>query len=195
MKLLIILTVIVFPSLHIEVSEAKDLLKINPRMHQKLKKNIIIADSNVETEKNKQSLQMKVIGLHPKSCSFALPKLAMYEHYYQFLDLVKKSVYNDQTQHLYLKVDDELLPFPMVLFFKIPRISTPGHYQFQFDRGFLKGLIGKIHIRKEGNRCLMMAKADWKGPVSKIPNSVFQLFTTTLSRLAAETLFRISKTL
>lgn len=175
--------------------QESDLLEISQTMMRKLKRNIVIADSDVKTKSEKQSLHMKVIGLHPKSCDFALPKLKLYEHYYEFLDLVKKSVYNDQTQHLYLKVDDELLPFPMVLYFKIPRIASPGHYQFTFDRGFLKGLIGKIHIRREGNRCLMMARADWEGPVTKIPDSVFQVFTTTLSRLTAETLFRISRTL
>lgn len=175
--------------------QAKDLIEISHTMHRKLKRNVVIADSSIETKGKEQSLEMTVVGLHPKSCSFALPKLALYEHYYEFLDLVKKSVYNDATQHLYLKVDHELLPFPMVLYFKLPRIDKPGHYQFSFDRGFLKGLIGKIHIRKEGNRCLMMARADWKGPVTKIPDSVFQMFTTTLSRLTAETLFRISRTL
>jgi hypothetical protein len=189
---ILILSIILLSSFS---SYAEDLIKISHTMHRKLKRNVIMADSTVETKGNKQTLAMSVVGLHPKSCDFALPKLAMYEHYYQFLDLVKKSVYNDATQHIYLKVDHDLLPFPMVLYFKLPRIDKPGHYEFSFNRGFMKGLVGKIHIRKEGKRCLMMAKADWTGPVSKIPDSVFQVFTTTLSRLAAETLFRITRTL
>lgn len=180
---------------NVMAADSPDLIPISPTMMRKLKRNVVIADSDVQTSGGKQSLHMQVVGLHPKACSFALPKLAMYEYYYQFLDLVKKSVYNDQTQHLYLKVNHDLLPFPMVLYFKVPRINRPGHYQFSFDRGFMKGLIGKIHIRQEGKRCLMMTRADWEGPVSKIPDSVFQVFTTTLSRLTAETLFRISRTL
>lgn len=176
-------------------SEAKDLIKISPSMQRKLKRNVVLADSLIETKGKEQSLELTVIGLHSKSCRFALPKLALYEHYYEFLELVKKSVYNDATQHLYLKVDHKLLPFPMVLYFKLPRIKKPGLYQFSFDRGFLKGLVGRIQIKEQGHRCLMMARADWKGPVTKIPDSIFQMFTTTLSRLTAETLFRISRTL
>lgn len=176
-------------------NEPKDLFNLSFTMLRKLKKGVIVADSEVKTTDKQQELKMKVIGLHPKSCDFALPKLALYENYYQYLDLVKKSVYNDATNNLYLKVDHSLLPFSMVLYFKIPRIDKPGHYQFIFDRGFLKGLVGKIHIKKYEGRCLMTARADWKGPVSKIPDSVFQMFTTTLSRLTVETLFRISRTL
>ena len=177
------------------LTDDKNLLEISSRMMERLEKGDVITNSEVDTNGKQQSLEMKVIALHPRDCHFALPKLALYENYYQYLDLVQKSIYNDATQNLFLKVDHSLMPFKMVLSFKLPRINNPGHYQFSFDKGFLKGLIEKIHIRSHKKRCLMMARADWKGPVSKIPDTIFEMFTTTLSKLTVQRLFIISRTL
>jgi hypothetical protein len=102
------------------------------------------------------------------------------------------SEYNDQKKQIELLLDHALLPFPMGLKFIIPRIKKPGRYPFKFERGFLKGLTGFIWVENKKGRCLFAAQSTWRGPHTKIPNLVFDLFSTTLARAAMVKLFRIS---
>jgi len=142
-----------------------------------------------------QALHFIGAGLHPKSCSFALIKLSRYEDYSKFLSFIKTSAYDEQKQRIILKLSHTLLPFDMGLNFVLPRIKGPGTYPFRFDRGFLKGLKGAIHVSKHKERCLFYSEAHWEGPDSGINNQVFGFFSQALGKIAFERLFRISQTL
>lgn len=152
--------------------------------------NRIFVISKVESFDKKQSLNFEITGLHPKSCSWALVKLSQYEQYSNFLDFVKSSEFKDNRINFLL--DSSIMPYPMRLNFVLPRITEPGVYPFKFDKGFLKGLFGKIHVSNHENRCLFHSTAVWVGPETKIPDKIFELFSHTLARISMETLFRIS---
>ena len=160
---------------------------------EKLKKGTIIADSVVKTKGPTQSLGLSVFGLHRLPCAPVWGKLSLYENYKKYLDLVDQSTYNEKTQELFLLVDHTLLPFSMSLHFKLPRIRGPGKYPFTFTSGFLKGLLGTIEVRERQGRCLLIGRANWEGSKTKIPDGVFELFTKTLLKLAAQKLFIISR--
>lgn len=145
--------------------------------------------------KDFQKLNFFIAGLHKKKCSFALVKLAQYERYSEFVDFIKGSKYDDKSQRIWLKLSHTLLPFNMILDFKLARIVEKGVTRFQFDSGFLKGLTGQIHVNEHRDRCLFATKARWEGPDSGIPDSVFSFFSQALGKLAMEKLFRISQTL
>lgn len=145
--------------------------------------------------KDQQSLDFLILGLHKKACSRALVKLSQYERYSEFVDFIKKSQYNSKNQRIRLNLSHTLMPFDMILDFKIERIKKPGAYSFSFDSGFLKGLKGQINISSYKNRCFFATTAQWRGPDSGIPDSVFSFFSQALGKLAMERLFRISETL
>lgn len=141
-----------------------------------------------------QKLEFIISGLHPNSCSVALQKLSRYEEYSKFIDFVKLSRYNEKTGRIYLYLQASILPFNMALDFKIPRITRPGNYPFEFDKGFLYGLKGEIKVIDGPNkRCLFFSDARWQGPDSGIPDLIFELFTNTLAEKSMELLFRISR--
>lgn len=142
-----------------------------------------------------QELHFTIAGLHPKSCEYALKKLALYENYSSFLDFVKESKYDEATKGINFLLSHPLLPYDMRLLFKLPRIEKPGVYPFEFDIGILKNLKGNIYAIDHNKRCLFFTKADWEGPHTNFPNIVFELFSQTLSKLTMERLFRISNTL
>jgi len=168
-------------------------------MWQKLEAGHVLAYSEVETENvlgpPAQSLDYKIYGLHPKNCSFALKKISRYESYSQFIDFVKKSEYNETKQMIFFEFSSILLPFDMLLSFKLPRISTPGDYNFSFDKGFLRGLIGSVSVQEKGEQCLFIGKAAWSGPDTQIPDAVFELFSKNLGKAAMERIFRFSSSL
>ena len=60
----------------------------------------------------------------------------------------------------------------------------------------MKGLQGEIHIasleNKSKEECLISGKADWVGEDTGINKTVFQVFVTTLSKIAMERLLKIS---
>jgi hypothetical protein len=147
-----------------------------------------------EGEVEKQSLTFRIVGLHPKTCRFALRKLAHYESYQNHLDFIKKSLYNEKAKKVRFHMQSNLLPFDMVLDFIIPRIKAPGSYPFMFDKGFLKDLRGTINIYDYKGKCLFFTKADWKGPDTGINDTIFEIFSSTLSKISMENLIRISKT-
>lgn len=159
----------------------------------------IYRKSEVDTVKNeagikRQKLDFIISGLHPNNCSVALQKLSRYEEFYKFIDFVKLSSYNEKTKRIYLLLDADILPFRMALDFKIPRITKVGSYPFSFDKGFLDGLKGTIHvINGPNNRCLFYSDAYWQGPDTGIPDIIFELFSSTLAEKSMEVLFRISR--
>lgn len=142
-----------------------------------------------------QELHFTIAGLHPKSCSYALKKLSLYEGYSKFLDFVKISKYSDQNQEIDFLLSHALLPYDMRLVFKLPRIDKEGKYPFVFEHGILKDLKGDIYAINHNGRCLFFTRADWSGPHTGFPNIVFEFFSQTLSKLSMERLFRISNTL
>lgn len=157
----------------------------------------VFSESKVKTlNLNKeQSLKFSIAGLHPKSCTYALKTLSLYEEYSHFLRFVKESHYDEQKKEINFVLSHFLLPYDMRLKFVLPRITAPGVYPFTFDVGILKDLHGKIYVVDHAGRCLFYSNAEWIGPHTGFPNIVFELFSQALSKLAMEILFRISSSL
>ncbi|MDO9181699.1 MAG: hypothetical protein Q7U04_04785 [Bacteriovorax sp.] len=157
----------------------------------------IFSEANVKSSNlNKdQSLNFSIAGLHSKSCTYVLKTLSLYEEYSNYLSFVKFSQYNEQKQEINFLLSHPLLPYDMVLIFKLPRITAPGTYPFIFDIGILKNLHGTINVINHQDRCLFYSYAQWSGPHTGFPNMVFELFTQVLSKLSMEMLFRISSSL
>lgn len=154
----------------------------------------IVKSTNLNGQEN-QSLDFFSAGLHPKSCLFAMRKLSLYENYTQYLNFITKSSYDEKKEIIDLTIEHSVLPIKMGLIFKIPRIKNVGTYPFSFDQGFLKDLKGIITLSETSDkRCLFTTTAHWSGPHSGYNNLLFELFSTTLSRLAMGHLFRISTT-
>lgn len=171
----------------------------SPHLVDQLKMGRMIAHSEVQTQKidtstNNQSLDFDIAGLHPKSCAFALRKLSLYETFKDHVGFISHSQYNDQTKEVFFAISSVLLPFDMTLQFKIDRMTKPGLYSFTFDKGFLKGLQGHIHVSEYSNKCFFYSTAQWMGEETRIPNSVFEFFSKTLSLMMMEKLFKISST-
>ncbi len=155
---------------------------------------VVLAKFNSGKVVEGQSLDFRTSGLHKKDCRFALKKLSKYENFKKYLDFVADSKYDDEKKRVFFLLSSKILPFDMILDFKLPRITKEGAYKFQFDKGFLNGLSGVIHVSNFKNRCLFYTEAFWQGPKTKIPNIIFEFFSTTLSKLAMKNLFRISST-
>lgn len=172
-------------------------LPLKKNIKENILKGEIFSESKVKSlNLNKeQSLKFSIAGLHPKSCSYALKTLSLYEEYSSFLNFIKESHYDDKKQEINFVLSHFLLPYDMRLLFKLPRITTPGVYPFTFDIGILKDLKGNIYISNYSGRCLFYTIADWKGPHTGFPNLMFELFSQALSKLSMEMLFRISSSL
>lgn len=151
-----------------------------------------ISSVTLESSKEGQALDYLIAGLHKKNCQTALSKLSQYERYKEFIGFVKASQY--KNQYIKLHLSHTLMPYDMMLEFKIERIRKPGVYLFAFETGFLKGLKGQINISEFKNRCFFATTAHWRGPDSGIPNTLFSFFSKALGKLAMERLFRISET-
>jgi hypothetical protein len=171
-------------------------LPLSPKIKKNLEKEVF-AKSEVKTLKknNQQSLDLFIAGLHKTHCSRALVKISQYERYKDFIGFIKESSYNKQNSNIALLMDHTLLPFKMSLAFGIERITKPGLYPFIFKKGFLAGLKGQVHVSKRKQNCLFVIKAYWKGPDTKIPDSVFSFFSQALGQRAMERMFQISRTL
>lgn len=152
---------------------------------------VSVGHVNSPTDKEQQ-MMLFVSGIHPRNCTRAMRKLSLYENYSSYMEFIKTSHYNDQTQKFSFTIDHALLPFPMIVGFKIPRITKEGHYPFTFDDGFLKDLKGTVIVKEVGKFCLLGLKTDWRGPESKIPNLVFGTFVQTVGKLGLEHLIRVS---
>lgn len=173
-------------------------LQLSKRIKESLK-NSPYAKSNIKSfkhdDKELQSLDFLVAGLHKKTCRFALVKVSQYERFKDFISFIKESRYNEKTKKLFLQLSHPLLPFAMTLHFKLPRITNEGITPFLFDSGFLKGLLGEIHVSSSEKRCLFVAKARWKGPHTGINNTLFSLFSETLGKMGMTKVLRFSSTL
>lgn len=164
--------------------------KLNESQLAELFKGEVLSQVRVETKQNVQELNLWVSGMHPQNCQKALRKISHYEGYPKFLSFFKSSEYNDSTQRWQVKMDHVLMPFPMYLNFKIPRIKSEGTYPFTFETGFLSGLLGVVTAQEIDQRCQLTLKADWKGPKSQIPDIVFSTFVQTLAEMGLSHLIR-----
>ncbi len=176
-----------------------DKLPFNKTVKENILNGEIFSKSQVETftenGNEMQSLKFVIAGIHPKSCEYALKKLSLYEEYSNFLDFVKISKYDEKTQELDFFIQHSLLPYTMELTFSLPRVKKIGDYPFRFKIGILKDLSGMIYVRNFENRCFFYTTASWKGPYTKIPGFIFEIFSQTLSKISMELLFRISSSL
>lgn len=155
---------------------------------------VVISVGNVTSATNKeQQMMLFVSGVHPRNCTRVMRKLSLYENYSRYMDFIKKSSYDEKKQEVYFVMDHLLIPFPMHLTFKIPRITNEGHYPFMFDHGFLKDLKGTIGVKNIGKFCLLTLKTDWRGPETAIPNMPFSAFIQTVGKLGLEHLIRVSR--
>ena len=162
------------------------------QMEEVLKGNVI-SDGTVDTPGPKQQqMKLKVAGIHPRNCKRAMRKLALYENYSDYMSFVKKSSYDERNQKILFHVDHTLLPFPMVVSFKLARIKEEGDYPFTFEDGFLKDLKGTVIVKEVGKFCLLGLRTDWKGPESVIPNVIFGTFVQTVGKMGLEHLIRVS---
>lgn len=158
-----------------------------------LLKGEVISTGKVDSPSEKeQQLFLFVSGIHPRSCERAMRKLSLYESYPLYISFIKTSSYDDSTQNFSFTIEHTLLPFAMIVRFKIPRITKPGHYPFIFESGFLKDLKGIIILENIENHCLLALKTDWRGPSSSIPNLVFGTFIQTVGKIGLEHLIRVS---
>ncbi|MBC7427099.1 MAG: hypothetical protein H7336_00715 [Bacteriovorax sp.] len=169
------------------------------KLKEKIFEGEIFSESHVKSStisnKKIQNLNFSIAGLHEKSCVYALKTLSLYESYSKLLDFVKESTYNEKTQELNFQLKHVLLPYDMLLIFKLPRITKEGAYPFVFEQGILKDLKGTIYAINYQNRCLFYSTAAWAGPSTGFPDIIFEFFSQTLAKLTMEKLFRISSTL
>ena len=158
----------------------------------------IISESKVTSNKTaegleQQSMDFVMAGLHKKNCTFALRKLSQYENYKDYLSVVSASSYNQKTSRVSFTLTSPLLPIKqMGLDFVLPRITAPGIYPFEFDRGFLKNLHGEIHVSMHMSQCFFFTKAHWSGPHSGFPDMVLEFFSQALPKLSMERMFQVS---
>jgi hypothetical protein len=173
--------------------ELKPFYSVSEGQIEDLLKGEVISTGKVDSPSEKeQQMFLFVSGIHPRNCTRAMRKLSLYENYHQYMDFIKSSKYDEKTQKFTFTVDHTLLPFPMIVGFKIERITKEGVYPFTFEEGFLKGLVGKVVVKEVGKFCLMSLKTDWRGPDSKIPDVVFGTFVQTVGKLGLEHLIRVS---
>ncbi len=173
--------------------ELKPFFELSEGQKKDLLKGEVISEGNVSSPGPKQQ-QMKLIvaGIHPRNCIKVMRKLSQYENYHHFIEFIKESSYEEKTKKFSFTVDHALLPYPMIVSFKIPRIREEGQYGFLFESGFLKGLEGKVIVKEIGKYCLLGLNSDWRGPESPLPDVIFGTFVQTVGKIGLERLIRIS---
>jgi hypothetical protein len=175
-------------------AEMKPFFPLSNGQLEDILKGEVVSEGQVKSPNDKeQSMELVVAGMHPRNCTRAMRKLSLYENYKNYMEFVKESTYDDKTQRISLTLDHALLPFPMIVGFKIPRITKEGRYPFTFENGFLKDLKGTVIVKEAGKFCLLGLKTDWQGPQTKIPNVVFETFVQTVGRMGLEHLIRVSR--
>lgn len=173
--------------------ELKPFFQLSEGQREELLKGNVISVGNASTPAPKQQkMELFAAGVHPRNCTRALRKMSQYENYQHYLDFVKESSYDEKNQKLAFTVDHALLPFAMIVSFKIPRITKEGHYPFLFETGFLQGLTGTVVVKEVGKFCLLAVKSDWQGPDSPLPNLIFGTFVQTVGKIGLERLIRMS---
>lgn len=175
-------------------SELKPFFSPSEGQIEDLLKGEVISTGKVHSPTDKeQQMSLFVSGIHPRNCTRAMRKLSLYENYHNYMDFIKSSSYNEKTQKFTFTIAHALLPYDMVVGFKIPRITKEGYYPFTFEDGFLKDLKGTVIVQEVGKYCLLGLKADWRGPETTIPNIVFSNFIQTVGELGLEHLIRVSQ--
>ena len=88
------------------------------------------------TRAKEQTLTLHGAAFHQKHAWKPLPfwEIMKTTRYYW---VHQSSKYNERSKKVFFRLSHFLLPFDMILNFKIPQIQ-PGMYQFTFDSGFLK---------------------------------------------------------
>lgn len=153
----------------------------------------VVAWSDVENVgPDKQKMIALVAGLHPRSCAKGLRRISRYEDYHQHMSFVKESTYKEATTDVRFLLEHMVLPFPMVLAFKLPRIQSAGETQFEFTHGIFKDLKGTIRVAPVGNRCLYFLRADWLGQSTGLAPVIVETFAQTLVKIGLEHLIRVS---
>lgn len=174
-----------------------DQLPLNKTQKNRVLAKKVVINSEVETVENgkKQSLSFYIVGKHKRSCRFALKKLKRFELYKDFIGIIKSSTYNQSTRDLSITMIPPIIPGKLSLNFKIDRITGKGVYPFTFEKGFLRGLKGEVHVSEHKHRCLFYIRSKWKGTKTRFPDRIIELLSTTVGQLAMEKLFRISSML
>lgn len=150
-----------------------------------------ISSSKVDSKNGLQSLKVKVAGIHPQKCAYAIPKMANFKNYKNYSSIIKKSRYDGEKAWFYL--DGTLLPFAMTIEFKIPPIKKVGDHLITLQKGIFPGLKAKLRIRdfkSSAGKCLFSLDAKWKGKETKIPDLVMKAFTQTLTKITLDALIR-----
>ena len=177
-----------------EGSKAVEFNNLKKNIQQYVLSNNPYVRSIVKSNKNIQHFDYLVIGLHQSSCEEAMKTIGNYESYQRHLDFIKSSTY--KNERINLRLSSIFMPFDMTLNFKIPRIRSSGVYPFSFDNGFLFGLEGKITVRQfkrhKKFKCLIGLEGSWSGKKTKIPDTIFEIFTKTIGQIGVSKLFRIS---
>ncbi len=177
-------------------SVARELAPFSPlsrgQLEELLKGQVVSSGKVSSPSDSEQEMLLFVAGVHPRNCTRAMRKLSLYENYHNYLDFIKTSQYDEQSQRFAFVIDHALMPFPMSVRFKIPRIKGPGRYPFTFEDGFLKDLRGTVVVSELGKFCLMGLKTDWRGPDTKIPDVIFSTFIQTVGKMGLEHLIRVS---
>ena len=168
------------------------ILSVNESHLEAILEGDVVGQAKVVDENKIQSMNLFTVGIHPKSCERAMKKISRYEEYKTFMSFIKESTYNESTHMIYLLINHSLMPFPMSLDFKLPRITGPGEYPFVFPTGIFANLQGTIIVEKLPRHCLLTMKADWKGKHTGVSNIIVESFAQTLSRIGLEHLIRFS---
>ncbi len=163
------------------------------KFSQTIQSGEVVSWSQVENDaETRQKMIIQVAGLHPRSCQKSLRKISRYEDYKLHMSFIKESSYDEKKQIVRFLLEHIVLPYPMILSFKIPRITATGETQLQFDDGIFAGLKGKIRVASVGNRCLYFMRADWHGKSTGLSPIIVETFAQTLTKIGLEHLIRIS---
>ena len=168
----------------------QDKWKLNKSSLDYLKQGKVLAEAEVESDKNNQSFSMHAAGWHNKKCALVLRKLSQLEKYEEWISFVKSSRYQEKYGLLTIKADHTLLPYPMIVHILMQRPTKEGVYKFSFPTGIFAGLVGEYTVEEKDKRCLIYAKSNWSGKKTNIPDVVVELFVEGLTKLAAELLIR-----
>jgi hypothetical protein len=145
-----------------------------------------------QVSQSQQSLSLKVIALHPRTCQRGLKKISLYEDYKSHMSFLQKSEYDEKKQMVFFTIDHSLLPYAMVLNFKLPRIKSESVTHYIFTHGLFKNLQGEIHVQSIDNRCVYFMQASWLGETTKLNASIVEAFAQTLTKIGLEHLMRIA---
>lgn len=167
----------------------KDHWKLSKKSYSYLKKSELLAESTVGSTGKNQTMNMKVAGAHDKKCTKILRKLSLFDQYKNWISFVHESKYDPENRLLTIRADHTLLPFPMIVHVLVDKPTKEGVYPFVFPTGIFTGLKGKMHIKQTQKHCAVYSEANWSGH-KKIPDFVVEVFSETLTKLAAQALLR-----